>query len=88
VWDKLGHRSVAGELGPFCALSFTGLTLSTVAVHLAAGWAVHAGLGATGRTIAAETANVATFGTLWIAQFVILDRVLFRSQPARDMQPA
>jgi putative flippase GtrA len=81
VWGKDGHRSVSGEIGPFVTLSFAGLALSTAAVHLAAGWAANAGLGTTGRTFAAEAANVATFGTLWIAQFVILDRFLFRSRP-------
>ena len=88
VWAKEGHRSVSGEVGPFCALSFGGLLLSTIAVHFAAGWAIRTGLGTSGRTIAAELANVATFGSLWVAQFVILDRVLFRSKPAREMQPA
>jgi putative flippase GtrA len=80
VWAKEGRRSVSAEVGPFCALSLTGLVLSTIAVHAAAGWASGAGLGTAARTIAVEGANVATFGTLWVAQFVILDRVLFRSR--------
>jgi len=32
------------------------------------------------RTVAAEVANVAAFGSLWIAQYVILDKVLFRPE--------
>ena len=92
VWGRHGRRSLLAEVGPFCALSFTGLALSTVAVHVAAGWASGAGLGATARALAADGANVATFGTLWIIQFVLLDRVLFhpprqlleRDQPAHD----
>jgi putative flippase GtrA len=79
VWKKRGRRSLLGEVGPFCLLSFTGLGLSTVAVSLAAGWATAAGLGSTARTLAAEIANVGTFGTLWVAQYLILDRVLFGS---------
>jgi putative flippase GtrA len=82
VWNKGGRRSVLAEVVPFCALSFAGLGLSTAAVSAAAGWAASAGLGTTARTLAAETANVATYGTLWIAQFVLLDRVLFRVPPA------
>ena len=78
VWQKAGERSVLAEVGPFCALSFTGLGLSTLAVSLAARWATASGFGSTSRTLAAEAANIATFGTLWIAQYVILDRVLFR----------
>ncbi len=79
VWGKAGSRSVASEIGPFCLLSFASLGLSTVAVSAAAGWAAMSGLGSTARTIAAEAASVATFGTLWIVQYVLLDRILFRN---------
>jgi len=79
VWGKGGRRSLWAEIGPFCALSFAGLGLSTITVSLAAAWAGRAGLGAAGRALAAEAANVAAFGSLWILQFVILDKVLFRA---------
>jgi putative flippase GtrA len=80
VWGKRGSRSIATEIGPFCALSFAGLALSTIAVSGASRWATGDGLGVGARTLVAELANVATFATLWVAQFVILDRVLFRSR--------
>jgi putative flippase GtrA len=79
VWGKGGTSSRLAEIGPFCALSFAGLGLSTVAVSAAAGWAATAGLGATARAVAAEAASFATFGSLWIVQYVLLDRVLFRA---------
>jgi len=79
VWGKGGRRSLWAEIGPFCALSFAGLGLSTATVSVAAAWAGRAGLGAAGRAVAAEAGNVAAFGSLWIAQFVILDKVLFRA---------
>ena len=81
VWGKSGRRSVVAEVVPFAALSLAGLLLSTVAVSLAAGWASRAHLGAGMRTLLVEVANVAAFGSLWIAQFVVLDRVLFGPQP-------
>jgi hypothetical protein len=31
--------------------------------------------------VASEVASLAAFGTLWIAQYVVLDRVLFRAAP-------
>jgi putative flippase GtrA len=77
VWGRTGSRSLLAEVGPFTVLSFTGLAISTVAVSAAAGWASSAGLGATARAAAAEAANVAAFGSLWVAQYLILDRVLF-----------
>jgi len=87
VWGRRGHRSVLAEVGPFCALSFTGLGLSTLAVHTAAGWASSAGMGAPARAVAADLANVATFGTLWLVQYVLLDRVLFTSDRPRPADP-
>ena len=78
VWGKTGKRSLRGEIAPFWILSFAGLALSTLTVSLAAAWATNTGVDATTRTIVIEAANVAAFGSLWIAQFVILDRVLFR----------
>ncbi len=77
VWGRTGRRSLAGEVGPFCVMSFAGLALSTLLVSTAGQWATGAGLDAFWRTAAIEVANVAAFGTLWIAQFVVLDRVLF-----------
>ncbi len=88
VWNRTGHRSLVAEMGPFIGLSFAGLGLSTLAVSMAARWATTAGLGTTTRTLAVEAANVAAFGSLWVIQFVILDRVLFRSHlrlVARDV---
>jgi putative flippase GtrA len=80
VWAKAGRRSLLGEVWPFCALSFTGLALSTVAVSVAAGWASSAGLGTTTRTVAAEAASVTSFATMWVGQYLILDRILFSAK--------
>jgi putative flippase GtrA len=87
VWRKTGHRSVVAEVGPFCALSFTGLALSTLAVSAAAGWAASAGVGTAARAVVADAANVGTFGVLWVVQFVLLDRVLFAHRPPARVTP-
>jgi putative flippase GtrA len=87
VWAKSGRRSLGAEIGPFCVLSFSGLALSTGAVSAASRWATAAGLGVGGRTLVAEAANVATFGTLWVAQYLILDRVLFRARRRSGGEP-
>jgi putative flippase GtrA len=78
VWAKEGRRSLAREVGPFCALSFAGLGLSTLAVAATAHWATSAGLATGPRTLAVTSANLAAFGTLWVLQFVLLDKLLFR----------
>ena len=86
VWAKTSKRSIFKEIVPFCALSFSGLGLSTVAVSLAADWAITARLGPGVITMVALAANVATFGALWVIQYLLLDKVLFggRSRQRTD----
>jgi putative flippase GtrA len=83
VWQRRGRRSLWTEVGPFAAFSFLGLAVSTLAVSTTAGWARSRGWTPAGRTFLAETANLAAFGTLWVIQFALLDRVLFRSRTCR-----
>ncbi|MCU1373166.1 MAG: hypothetical protein JWO68_452 [Actinomycetia bacterium] len=75
VWGKTGRRSLAGEVGPFAVLSFAGLALSTLTVSIAG----HLVTGAA-RTLAVEVASVGAFGSLWVLQFFLLDRLLFATR--------
>jgi putative flippase GtrA len=89
VWGKTGRRSLAAEVVPFCVLSFAGLALSTLLVSTVGQWAAGAGLDTFWRTAAVEVANLAAFGSLWILQFLVLDRVLFaRRSPSPTPTPA
>lgn len=76
VWSASGERSLLRQALPYCALSFMGLVASTVAVHLASD-ATRASSRLV-HTAAVEMANIAAYGALWIVQFVLCDRVLFR----------
>ena len=78
VWRAVDRRSMRRQVLPFVGLSFAGLALSTLAVAAASAWATAAGLSPTMQTVVVEVANVGSFGVLWIIQFVILDRILFR----------
>lgn len=86
VWGRTGRRSLWAEVGPFSGLSFAGLALSTVAVSWAGRWAAGADLHAGLRALVAQAANVVAFGSLWVAQFVILDRALFGRLPAPEQK--
>ena len=77
VWHRHGAASTGREVIPFVALSAAGLVLSTLLVSLAGRWTDHAGLAGATRTVAIQGASIAAFGTLWLLQFVILDRFLF-----------
>jgi putative flippase GtrA len=83
VWGRTGRRSFGAEVGPFAALSFAGLALSTAAVSVAGHLA--AGMATAPRTVAVEAASIGAFGTLWLLQFVLLDRLLFAT---RTPEPA
>ena len=87
VWAKKTKRSLVKEVAPFCALSFTGLGLSTLAVKLAAGWAAGAGLGFGAVALVSQAANLMTFGSLWVVQYFLLDRVLFAQRASRPPGP-
>jgi len=77
TWRKHGASHLWREVVPFWAMSFAGLALSTVTVGLADGWAsAHHVTGAL-HTGAILAGHLGGFGILWIAQFVLLDRVLF-----------
>jgi len=78
VWRRSGPHSASREVAPFVSLTFAGLVLSTVAVaamaRLGRDWS---GLA---KAIALPAANIGAFGVVWVAQFVLLDRVVFRSR--------
>ena len=82
VWAQQGPRSLHREAAPYFALTFAGLGLSTLAVSTATGMASAHHVGTAGRTVVAMFANLTGFGTVWVVQYVVLDRVLFRGPRA------
>ena len=81
VWRKRGRRSLRSEVVPFVALTAAGLLLSTIGVAIAS--AITARDATSTRTLVIEAANISAYGIVWLVQFAILDRVLFRTvQPS------
>jgi putative flippase GtrA len=76
VWAQSGEGSVFRKAVPYFLLSFAGLIVSTFAVHLSADATIHSTRLV--HTAAAELANVAAYGSLWVVQFLLCDRILFR----------
>jgi putative flippase GtrA len=82
VWAQSGQRSLLRQVVPYCLFSFLGLIVSTFAVHLAADATSHSSrLLHTG---AVELANIGSYGLLWIGQFILCDRVFFRSDRTNE----
>ena len=77
TWGRTGASDPWREVLPFWALSFAGLALSTIFVALTDAWAASTHLAAPVHTMTLLVAHLSGFGVLWIAQFILLDRVLF-----------
>jgi putative flippase GtrA len=75
TWGRRDPAHPWREVVPFWILAFAGLALSTVTVSIADSWA--SGASASFHIVAILAGHLGGFGLLWVAQFVILDRVLF-----------
>jgi putative flippase GtrA len=79
VWKKKSGNSLRREVVPFWGMTFLGLALSSVIV-----WFVEQ---RTDAALAISLANLAGFGVLWIAKFIVLDRVLFAHHELGETPP-
>ncbi len=77
VWEKRDKNLFMREVLPFWTLAFLGFALSTTAVsYVDSEWSPH--------PLVINLTNLASFGVVWVAKFVILDRVLFKHQEPAD----
>jgi putative flippase GtrA len=86
TWGKRDASDLWREVMPFWVLSFAGLVLSTIAVALTDSWLHGAHLVDPLRTVVLVLAHLSGFGLLWVAQFLLLERVLFVNRP--PLEPA
>ena len=83
TWNKRDRSDPLREMLPFWVLSFAGLALSTVTVGIVDSWASQMHLAPMFHTGAILAGHLSGFGLLWVAQFVLLDRVLFAPRQER-----
>ena len=69
VWKKKDKNSIRKEMVPFWGMALAGLALSSLFV-----WWVDK---RTDSSLAISAANLAGFGVLWVAKFLVLEKVLF-----------
>jgi putative flippase GtrA len=74
VWRRTGPMSLRTEMVPFWAMNGVGLLLSTFAVRLASSMSDSA--------IVVNLASLAAWASVWVIKYTLLDRYLFRSEPA------
>ena len=85
VWKAAGRSHWRREVMPFWGYSLFRLVLTTVAVATAAHWAGSIGASPGHRTMIILGASIVTSGMLWMGQFLLLDKVLFRYTRAAPM---
>ncbi|MCA1683188.1 MAG: GtrA family protein [Actinobacteria bacterium] len=77
AWGKSGKSHFMKEVVPFWAMALLGLVFSTWAADFAKTVADEITSSHLVRTLIVMLAGLAAFGVLWIAKFVILNKVLF-----------
>jgi putative flippase GtrA len=74
VWRRAGPVSLRTEMVPFWGMNGVGLLLSTLAVRAASSMSDSA--------IVVNLASLAAWASVWVIKYTLLDRFLFRSEPA------
>jgi len=69
VWEKWSANHFGREVIPFWGLAFLGLVVSTLAAAMANGYS--------NAQVVLNVVSLATFGTIWVFKFFVLDRFLF-----------
>ena len=70
TWQQSGKNRLWGEVVPFCVMALLGFAMSTLFVNYADDeW---------GTTLAVVAANLAGFGVVWPAKFLVLDRLMWK----------
>lgn len=75
VWNKRGKNRIVKEVIPFWTLALLGFALSTAAV-----WFVDTRWDPS--PVAINLTNLVAFGVIWMAKFVVLDKILFNGEEA------
>lgn len=81
AWGKRGRSHLLKEVAPFWALTFVGMAFSTWAAGAAESFAADRYDSRLVLTVFVNGGSIAAFGVLWIAKFVIFNKVLFKTNP-------
>jgi putative flippase GtrA len=77
VWGKTDKNRFFSEILPFWALTLLGIGFAAVVAHLAGQFTKHHDITGLARDVILALANLAGFGLLWVAKYIIFNKVLF-----------
>jgi putative flippase GtrA len=83
TWGKTGRSRVWREMVPFWVTSAIGIALSMGAAAMARDFSIDHHLHHLGSTVVVDGANLLTFVVLWVAKFLVFNR-LFHVGPSID----
>lgn len=75
VWQRSGPHRLGGEVLTFWIMALVGLALSSVAVAIIERLA--------DRTVLVAAGNFGAYGTVWVAKYIFLDRVMWPRSRSR-----
>lgn len=81
AWGKRGRSHLMKEVVPFWALALLGLVFSTFTTAWAEDFAVARYDSQLVRAVFVNGGSLAAFGVLWVAKFMIFNKVLFKTHP-------
>jgi putative flippase GtrA len=81
AWGKKGRSHFLKEVVPFWTMALIGLAFSTWAADFAESWAHSAGTSHLVTTLIVMIASLGAFGVLWVAKFIILNKLMFGKHP-------
>ena len=81
VWGKTGRSHFMKEVVPFWGMALLGLVFSTILTDFAKRTADDVTSIHLLQTFIVMAAGLAAFGVLWVAKFVVLNKVLFAHKP-------
>lgn len=77
VWGKNDKNRFFGEVLPFWMITLIGIGFSFLVAHEAGQIARHHGITGAPRILILLAANIAGFGVLWVAKYIVFNKVLF-----------
>jgi putative flippase GtrA len=87
AWGKSGRSHLFKEVVPFWALAILGWAISTLSVKVMEDFAKSHDFSHSLTTLMVAVVYIGAFGVLWVAKFVIFNKVLFVHQHPVEEEP-
>lgn len=84
VWNKSDKNRIFGEILPFWVITLVGIAFSFFVAHETGQFTHHHHITGAFRVALLLIANLAGFGVLWVAKYILFNKVLFVTRHRGD----